>query len=448
MPKFESAEEELDNEEKALEEALAADAKAPAKLTLKPSASAVPEPPKAPVVQMVPAVAMTKEQKDKLAKLNVLISKHEKDHGEGVVRRASDDYTFDDVEFVPTGVLPVDIALGGGIPRGKIIDLYGPEGSGKTTLALKAIAKFQERGLVGGYMDAEHALDRLRAGQLGAHLDQMPVWKPDWGEQALDMSVEAVNSGALDILVIDSVAALVPKAELDGDMGDQQMGVQARMIGKGLRKLKGAAQRSKCTIIFINQIRMKIGVVFGNPETTPGGKALPFFADVRIHITRKGQLKSGDMVIGQETRIKTTKNKLCPPHQEALFNVYYDGRGIDEIGAVVDTAMQMNVIQRNGNWYAIPLGSPDFEPMYHGLSLGQGRDKAIEFLQDQNKADLLALLRQIMTTKMLSVRKNALEQLAQEHRVGALKVEMITEDPNMKPKRNGRKSAKKSKKGK
>lgn len=450
MPKFEEPKEvnesELDNEEKALEEALAAENNTAPKLTLKPSSSALPaSAPAAPRVELVPAPMMTPELQDKLDTMRKMMAAHEKEHGTGIVRTASDDYKFDDVEFIPTGILPLDVILGGGFARGKVYELFGPEGSGKTTIALKAIAEFQRRNLMGGYDDAEHALDMLRAGQIGVRLDQMPVWKPDWGEQALDIAVDAVNSGAMDILVIDSVAALVPKEELDGDMGDAQMGLQARMIGKGIRKLKAAAQRNNCTIIFINQIRMKIGVVFGNPETTPGGRALPFFADVRIDIRRAGQLKSGDIVIGQETKIKTVKNKLCPPHQQAMFNIYYDARGIDEVGAVLDTAMQMNVIQRSGNWFSIPLESSDFAAQYHGLNIGQGRESAVVFLQDPANADLLSHLRSVMTTKMLSARKHALEQLAQDHRSGVVKAERFVEDAAAsKPKRGGKKSGKKN----
>lgn len=433
-PKFEEGGNQEDQDMKELEESLAAEEGA-AKISLKPSSRpVVPETPKVEVKVISP------EKQAKLDALKVLTDQHEKKHGSGVVKVASVDY-IEDAEFIPTGIFPVDTILGGGIPRGKIIELYGPEMSGKTTLALQCIAQFQKYDELGGLIDAEHALDRLRAAHLNVDLDFLRVWNPEWGEQALDITEEVVNSGAVSIVVVDSVAALVPKEELDGEMGDSQMGLQARMIGKALRKLKGACRRNNCTVIFINQIREKIGVVFGNPETTPGGRALKFFADVRIDVRRHKLLKSGDIVMGQITKMKTVKNKLCPPHQEALFTIYFDERGIDEVGSVLDAALQMNVIQQNGNWLALPIESEDF-PDWGGKNLAQGRDNAIAWLSLPENAEFLSRLRTIMTNKMLSVRKQALETAASKHRLGQLKADSPPEESSGK-RRGGKKGSKK-----
>lgn len=432
---------ELDREEAELNKSLNADSNpvvSEPKLMLKPAAQSLQNEivkPTSVSAQMVSAV-VSEEQRKKLDKLNELISSHEKNWGKGIVRRASDDFVIDNVDFVPCGVLPVDAILGGGFARGRIYELFGPEGSGKTSLALKALSKFQKAGLVGGYIDAEHALDQIRCAQMGVDLSQMNVWHPDYGEQALDMAESVVNSGAMDCLIIDSVAALVPKKELDGEMGDSQMGEQARMMGKALRKLKAAAHRNKCTIIFINQIRYKVGIVFGNPEVTPGGKALPFLADVRIDIRRREMLKNGEVVIGQMAEVKTVKNKLCPPFQNGLFATYYDERGIDEVGSVLEAALQLNVIEKAGNWYNIPIDSPHFPKNLCGNRLGHGLDQATLFLQ-QNK-DVFQILNNVMVAQVVSSRKHAIERLAQAHRLGTMTAQSESVDENDKKEKKGR----------
>lgn len=450
---------ELDQEELALEQALSEEPDPKPKLSLRPASQieqatllppmmtlrATPSvdqssltapkaeaiqaplpPPQAPKTQFVTAHAMTPEQKEKLERLNAQVALHEKSYGSGVVRVASDNTVVDDAVFIPTGILPFDASIGGGFARGRVYELYGPEGSGKTTVALEAIASGQRLGGIGGYIDAEHALDRLRSAQIGVDLNMMPVWQPDWGEQALDIAYDVVNGGTVDVLVIDSVAALVPKVELDGEMGDQQMGLHARMIGKGIRKLKAATRRTGCTVIFINQLRMKIGLVFGNPEVTPGGKALGFFADVRIEIRRKELLKSGELIIGQRVETKCIKNKLCPPHQSASFEIYYSARGIDKVGAVLDAALQLNVITKNGNWHAIPIDSKNFPAKYSGMNIGNGREAAIAGLESD--AELFDHLRTVMTEALLSSRRLSIERLADDHRAGITHAQPVLAD--------------------
>jgi len=307
---------------------------------------------------------------DKEKALETALSQIERQFGKGTVMRMGDQATVA-VEVVPSGSLALDAALGiGGYPRGRVIEIYGPESSGKTTLALHAIAEAQKLGGTCAFVDAEHALDISYAGKLGVQVDDLLVSQPDSGEQALEVVDMLTRSGALDIIVVDSVAALTPKAELDGDMGDSHMGLQARLMSQALRKLTGSISRSKTLIIFINQIRMKIGVMFGNPETTTGGNALKFYASVRLDIRRTGAIKKGDEVLGNETRVKVLKNKMAPPFKQARFSIMY-GEGISHAGEILDMGVEHNLINKSGAWYAIGTER-----------IGQGRENAIVFLKE------------------------------------------------------------------
>jgi len=307
---------------------------------------------------------------DKEKALETALSQIERQFGKGTVMRMGDQATVA-VDVIPSGSLALDAALGvGGYPRGRVIEIYGPESSGKTTLALHAVAEAQKLGGTAAFVDAEHALDITYAGKLGVQVDDLLVSQPDSGEQALEVVDMLTRSGALDIIVIDSVAALTPKAELDGDMGDSHMGLQARLMSQALRKLTGSISRSKTTIIFINQIRMKIGVMFGNPETTTGGNALKFYASVRLDIRRTGAIKKGDEVLGSETRVKVLKNKMAPPFKQARFSIMY-GEGISHAGEVLDMGVEQKLVNKSGAWYA--MGTE---------RIGQGRDNAITFLKE------------------------------------------------------------------
>ena len=307
---------------------------------------------------------------DKEKALETALSQIERQFGKGTVMRMGDQATVA-VDVIPSGSLALDAALGvGGYPRGRVVEIYGPESSGKTTLALHAIAEAQKLGGTAAFVDAEHALDISYAGKLGVQVDDLLVSQPDSGEQALEVVDMLTRSGALDIIVIDSVAALTPKAELDGDMGDSHMGLQARLMSQALRKLTGSISRSKTTIIFINQIRMKIGVMFGNPETTTGGNALKFYASVRLDIRRTGAIKKGDEVLGNETRVKVLKNKMAPPFKQARFSIMY-GEGISHAGEVLDMGVEHNLVNKSGAWYAVGAER-----------IGQGRENAITFLRE------------------------------------------------------------------
>ncbi len=307
---------------------------------------------------------------DKEKALETALSQIERQFGKGTVMRMGDQATVA-VDVIPSGSLALDAALGvGGYPRGRVIEIYGPESSGKTTLALHAVAEAQKAGGTAAFVDAEHALDITYAGKLGVQVDDLLVSQPDSGEQALEVVDMLTRSGALDIIVVDSVAALTPKAELDGDMGDSHMGLQARLMSQALRKLTGSISRSKTTIIFINQIRMKIGVMFGNPETTTGGNALKFYASVRLDIRRTGAIKKGDEVLGNETRVKVLKNKMAPPFKQARFSIMY-GEGISHAGEVLDMGVEHNLVNKSGAWYAIGTER-----------IGQGRENAITFLKE------------------------------------------------------------------
>mgnify|MGYP002624999643 CR=1 FL=1 len=308
---------------------------------------------------------------NKLKALDAAIAQIEKQYGKGSVMKLGDPTAQMNVETIPTGSLSLDIALGlGGIPKGRIIEIYGPESSGKTTVTLHMIAEVQKRGGIAGFIDAEHALDPVYAKNIGVDIDNLYISQPDNGEQALEITETMVRSGAIDIIVVDSVAALVPKAEIDGDMGDSHVGLQARLMSQALRKLTAVISKSNCTVIFINQLREKIGVMFGNPETTTGGNALKFYASVRLDIRRVTSIKDGDQVIGNQVRVKVVKNKVAPPFRKAEFEITF-GEGISKIGEIIDLGVEHNIIQKSGSWFS-----------YDGSKLGQGRDAAKALLKD------------------------------------------------------------------
>ena len=304
--------------------------------------------------------------------LQLAVDQIEKQFGKGSIMRLGEAHKID-VETIPTGSLSLDLALGGGIPKGRIIEVYGPESSGKTTLCLHAVAEVQKSGGTAAYVDAEHALDPAYAKRLGVNIDTLLISQPDSGEQALEVVEALVRSNAVDIIVVDSVAALVPQAEIEGDMGDAHMGLQARLMSQALRKLTGVISRTKCTVVFVNQLRMKIGVMFGNPETTTGGNALKFYASVRMDIRRISQIKSGEQVIGNHCRVKVVKNKVAPPFREAEFDIMYN-QGISIEGDVIDLAATHAVVDKNGAWYE-----------YQGQKIAQGREAAKQYLKDNPK---------------------------------------------------------------
>jgi recombination protein RecA len=313
---------------------------------------------------------MAKEESGKDKALNLTLSNLEKQYGKGIVMKLSDE-NMKNIESVSTGSLGLDIALGGGgLPRGRIVEIYGPESSGKTTLAMHCIAEAQKTGGMAAFIDAEHAFDKVYAENLGIDTDNLLISQPDNGEQALDIADHLIRSGAIDIIVIDSVAALVPKAELEGEMGDSKMGLQARLMSQALRKLTASISRTKCICIFINQLRDKIGVVYGNPETTTGGNALKFYSSVRLDIRRIATLKTGTDATGNRTRVKVAKNKVAPPFKLAEFDIVY-GEGISREGEVIDLAADMDVVKKSGSWYS-----------YGETKLGQGRDSVVQLLKD------------------------------------------------------------------
>ncbi len=310
---------------------------------------------------------------DKNKALETALSQIEKNFGKGSIMKLGEG-TAEKVEAISTGSLGLDIALGvGGIPRGRVIEIYGPESSGKTTLTLHIVAEAQKKGGTCAFIDAEHALDPVYAKKLGVNTDELLISQPDTGEQALEIADTLVRSGAIDVIIIDSVAALVPKAELDGEMGDSHMGLQARLMSQALRKLTGSISRTNCTIIFINQIRMKIGVMFGNPETTTGGNALKFYASVRLDIRRIGAIKDKEEVVGNQTRVKVVKNKVAPPFRQVEFDIMY-GEGISKTGELVDMGVKANVVEKSGSWFT-----------YNEQRIGQGRENAKQFLRDNPK---------------------------------------------------------------
>jgi len=308
---------------------------------------------------------------EKAKALQAALAQIEKQFGKGTIMRLGEGEVIDDIQVVSTGSLGLDIALGvGGLPRGRVIEIYGPESSGKTTLTLQVIAEMQKQGGTCAFVDAEHALDSQYAQKLGVDLQDLLISQPDTGEQALEVVDSLVRSGAVDLVVVDSVAALTPKAELEGDMGDSLPGLQARLMSQALRKLTASIKKTNCTVIFINQIRMKIGVMFGSPETTTGGNALKFYASVRLDIRRTGTIKRGDEAVGNETKVKVVKNKVAPPFKTAEFDILF-GEGISRQGEIIDMGVNAKVIEKSGAWYA-----------YNGEKIGQGRDNAREFLRE------------------------------------------------------------------
>ncbi len=314
---------------------------------------------------------MASENIDKLKALDLAMRQIEKDFGKGSIMKLGEASSKMNIEVIPTGALSLDIALGvGGIPRGRVIEIYGPESSGKTTVALHMIAETQKLGGYAAFIDAEHALDPEYARRLGVDVDNLLISQPDNGEQALEIADALVRSGAIDIIVIDSVAALVPRAEIEGEMGDSHVGLQARLMSQALRKLTGLIAKSKCATVFINQIREKVGVMFGNPETTTGGRALKFYATVRMDVRRVETLKNGNDMIGSRTRVKIVKNKVAPPFKQAEFDIMY-GEGISHEGCIVDLGVELELITKSGAWYS-----------YGDVRLGQGKEKAKEYLKD------------------------------------------------------------------
>ncbi len=319
------------------------------------------------------------EEKDRENALDLAVSQIEKQFGKGAIMKLGEDAIAGEIPSISTGSLGLDLALGiGGLPRGRVVEIYGPESSGKTTLALHVVAEAQKGGGACAFIDAEHALDMSYAGKLGVKVDEILVSQPDHGEQALEITDTLVRSGALDVIVVDSVAALVPRSELEGDMGEPQMGLQARLMSQALRKLVSTISRSRTLVIFINQIRMKIGVMFGSPETTTGGNALKFYASVRMDIRRTGAVKQGDQVVGNHTRVKVVKNKVAPPFKQAEFDILY-GIGISKEGELIDIGVDHNIVEKAGAWYS-----------FSGDRIGQGRENAKEFLKENvGTADII-----------------------------------------------------------
>ena len=313
---------------------------------------------------------MANNNEEKKKALDAAIAKLEKDFGKGAVMRLGDSSAHVAVETVPTGCLSLDLALGlGGVPKGRVIEIYGPESSGKTTVALHMIAEVQKRGGIAGFIDAEHALDPVYAKNIGVDIDELYISQPDSGDQALEIAETMVRSGAIDIIVIDSVAALVPRQEIEGDMGDSHVGLQARLMSQALRKLTPVISKSNCVVIFINQLREKVGVMFGNPETTTGGRALKFYASVRMDVRRIETLKQSGEMVGNRTRIKIVKNKIAPPFKEAEFDIMF-GKGISRAGDILDLATGIDLVRKSGAWYA-----------YEGEKIGQGRENAKAYLE-------------------------------------------------------------------
>ncbi|MBS5607760.1 recombinase RecA [Clostridium sp. AF18-27] len=325
-------------------------------------------------------------REDKLKALDAALTQIEKAYGKGSVMKLGDSGANMNIETVPTGSISLDIALGlGGVPKGRIIEVYGPESSGKTTVALHMVAEVQKRGGIAGFIDAEHALDPVYAKNIGVDIDNLYISQPDNGEQALEITETMVRSGAVDIVIVDSVAALVPKAEIDGEMGDSHVGLQARLMSQALRKLTAVISKSNCVVIFINQLREKVGVMFGNPETTTGGRALKFYSSVRLDVRRIETLKQGGEVIGNRVRVKVVKNKIAPPFKEAEFDIMF-GKGISREGDILDLAAKDNIIEKSGAWFA-----------YNGSKIGQGRENAKQYLADN--PDILAEVEEKVRTK-------------------------------------------------
>ncbi|MBQ4068569.1 MAG: recombinase RecA [Lachnospiraceae bacterium] len=326
------------------------------------------------------------EKNDKLKALDAALAQIEKQHGKGSVMKLGDRSKSMSIETIPTGSLSLDIALGlGGVPKGRIIEIYGPESSGKTTVALHMIAEVQKRGGIAGFIDAEHALDPVYAGNIGVDIDNLYISQPDYGEQALEITETMVRSGAVDIIIVDSVAALVPKAEIDGEMGDSHVGLQARLMSQALRKLTAVISKSNCIVVFINQLREKVGIMFGSPETTTGGRALKFYSSIRMDVRKIETLKQSGEVIGSRTRVKVVKNKIAPPFREAEFDIMF-GEGISRTGDILDLAAECNIVNKSGAWYA-----------YKNDKIGQGRENAKLTLK--NNPDMMAEIEELVREK-------------------------------------------------
>ncbi len=326
------------------------------------------------------------DKTERLKALDAAIAQIERQYGKGAVMKLGDQGAGMNVEAIPTGSLSLDLALGiGGIPKGRIVEIYGPESSGKTTVTLHMISEVQKRGGIAGFIDAEHALDPVYAKNIGVDIDNLYISQPDCGEQALEIAETMVRSGAIDIVVVDSVAALVPKQEIDGDMGDAVMGAQARLMSQAMRKLTAVISKSNCTVVFINQLREKLGVMFGNPETTTGGRALKFYSSVRLDVRRIESIKQGGEVVGNRTKVKVVKNKVAPPFKEAEFDIMF-GKGISRIGDILDLAADNDIIVKSGAWYA-----------YEGNKIGQGRENAKQYLEENPKvcAEVEAKVREL-----------------------------------------------------
>ena len=324
-------------------------------------------------------------QDDKIKALEAALTKIEKDFGKGAVMKLGDSGSHMNVETVPTGALSLDVALGlGGVPKGRIVEIYGPESSGKTTVALHMVAEVQKRGGIAGFIDAEHALDPVYAKNIGVDIDDLYISQPDNGEQGLEIAETMVRSGAVDIIIVDSVAALVPKAEIEGDMGDSHVGLHARLMSQALRKLTGIIGKSSCTVIFINQLREKVGVMFGNPEVTTGGRALKFYSSIRMDVRRIETLKQGGEIVGNRVRVKVVKNKIAPPFKEAEFDIMF-GQGISREGDILDLAVKNEIVNKSGAWFA-----------YNGIKIGQGRENAKTYLKNnpETMAEIEKLVRE------------------------------------------------------
>ncbi len=353
-----------------------------------------------------------KSKTERAKALSAALAQIEKQFGKGSIMKLADGEVVEDIQVVSTGSLGLDIALGvGGLPRGRVVEVYGPESSGKTTLTLQVIAEMQKLGGTCAFIDAEHALDPQYAQKLGVKLEDLLISQPDTGEQALEIADALVRSGSVDMIVIDSVAALTPKAEIEGEMGDSLPGLQARLMSQALRKLTGTIKRTNCLVIFINQIRMKIGVMFGNPETTTGGRALKFYSSVRLDIRRIAALKDGDNVIGNRTKVKVVKNKVAPPFRECEFDILY-GEGISLVGDLLDQGVELSVVEKSGSWYS-----------YSGERIGQGRENAKQFLRDhpETLAQLDLQVRQALGLAVPVAAASTVAELAETSKAAAAK---------------------------